>query len=207
MVHKKLVDAEEEYANAVKTHEKQGNTILVCTIVIVILLVITALFRLMDESWASPTKNMTAGEAAIGRDLLLIGYSLASVSKYIMYAGIVALGAIIILNLRRRIYYVDPISRDSQNYAQYVDLQETLIRKLREEEKNLEAEAEKMTEDAKRTALAEDLKSAGERAGETQFSDKGVMDGVLETDGELVLSVEDAWNSIREEDAYESDEK
>ena len=48
MVHKKLVDEEEEFANAVKAHEKQGHNVLMCTIVIVVLLVITAIFRMMD---------------------------------------------------------------------------------------------------------------------------------------------------------------
>ena len=197
-VHKKLVDEEEEYANAVKTHEKQTHVVLVCTIAIVILLVVTAVFRWMDENWRdAPTDKAIGGVA----EMAGISYALTSIAKYLMYAGIVALGVIIILNLRRRFYYTDPVSRDNQSYAQYVLLQEEVIRKLRAEE------ARQMEETAKQAALSENRKTIGENADALIFSENGVMDGVRENDGELVLSLEDAWGSIQEEAAYESDKK
>ncbi|MBR6366432.1 MAG: hypothetical protein IKS10_10115 [Lachnospiraceae bacterium] len=200
-VHRKLVDHEEEYANAVKTHEKQGHNILVCTIVIVALVAVTALFRMMDDNVDVDLAKKQGG--GIG-EMTLVGYGLTSVAKYLMYAGIVALGVIIILNLRRRFYYIDPVSRDNQSYAQFVILQEEAIRKLRVEEKKLEEEARAMEQAAKQAALADDRQTFGERPEENVFSDTGVMDGVSNTDGDLVLSIEDAWDSIQEEDEYEN---
>ncbi len=205
MVHKKLVDEEEEFANAVKAHEKQGHNVLMCTIVIVVLLVITAIFRMMDDNMDS---DLVRNNASTGPgELVLVGYGLTSVAKYLVYAGIVALAAIIILNLRRRLYYTDPVSRDQQSYAQYVLLQEDVIRKLRAEEKKLLEEAAAMERTAKQNAMSDDQKARDASTAEHVFSENGVMDGVRETDGELVLSVEDAWNSIQEEAAYESDQK
>lgn len=199
-VHKKLVDEEEEYANAVKSHEKQTHVVLICTIAIVVLSAITAVFRLMDESWEqAPTDKAVGGVLEMAQ----VSYGLTSIAKYIMYAGIVALAVVIILNLRRRLYYRDPVSRDMQSYAQYVALQEEVIRKLRVEEKTLEAEAKRMEAAAKQAALADDRKTLGEHAEELIFSENGVMDGVRETDGELVLSMEDALGSIQEEASYE----
>ena len=199
-VHKKLVDEEEEYANAVRSHEKQTHVVLICTIAIVVLSAITAVFRLMDESWEqAPTDKAVGGVLEMAQ----VSYGLTSIAKYIMYAGIVALALIIIINLRRRLYYRDPVSRDMQSYAQYVALQEEVIRKLRVEEKTLEAEAKRMEAAAKRTALADDRKTLGEHAEELIFSENGVMDGIRETDGELVLSMEDALESIQEEASYE----
>ena len=200
-VHTKLVDHEEEYANAVKTHEKQGHIILVCTIVIVALVAVTALFRMMDDNVDVDLAKKQGG--GIG-EMTLVGYGLTSVAKYLMYAGIVVLGVVIILNLRRRFYYIDPVSRDNQSYAQFVVLQEEAIRKLRVEEKKLEEEARAMEQAAKQAALADDKKTFGDRPEENVFSDTGVMDGVSNTDGDLVLSIEDAWDSIREEDEYEN---
>ena len=200
-VHTRLVDHEEEYANAVKTHEKQGHIILVCTIVIVALVAVTALFRMMDDNVDVDLAKKQGG--GIG-EMTLVGYGLTSVAKYLMYAGIVVLGVVIILNLRRRFYYIDPVSRDNQSYAQFVILQEEAIRKLRVEEKKLEEEARAMEQAAKQAALADDKKTFGDRPEENVFSDTGVMDGVSNTDGDLVLSIEDAWDSIREEDEYEN---
>lgn len=195
--HDKLVDHEEEYSNAVKTHEKQTHNILMCTIAIVVLLVVTAIFRLMDEGVQSYDKANVVGVAG---EMTLIGYGLTSVAKYIMYAGIIALGVIIIINLRRRFFYIDPVSCDRQSYAQFVTLQEEAIRKLRAEEKKLEEEARAMEQTAKQAALTEDRKTFGEHAEDYVFSETGVMDGVSNTDGDLVLSIEDAWDSIREEE-------
>ncbi|MBO7514345.1 MAG: hypothetical protein J6T47_01800 [Lachnospiraceae bacterium] len=205
MVHKKLVDEEEEYANAVKAHEKQGHNVLMCTIAIVVLLVVTALFRMMDDSMDTDMVKRV-GETGPS-EMILIGYGLSSVAKYLMYAGIVALAVIIILNLRKRLYYTDPVSRDQQSYTQYVLLQEEVIRKLRAEEKKLAEEAAAMERTAKQNAMSDDRKTIGQAAAENVFSENGVMDGVRETDGELVLSVEDAWNSIQEEATYESEQK
>ena len=136
-----------------------------------------------------------------------VSYALTSLVKYLMYAGIIVLGVIIALNLQRRFYYTDPVSRDRQSYAQFVVIQEEVIRKLRAEEKSLEEVARQMEETAKQVALSEDRKTIGEHAEELIFSENGVMDGVRETDGELVLSLEDAWESIQEEAAYESDKE
>lgn len=203
-VHKKLVDEEEEYANAVKTHERQTHSVLVCTVAIVALLVVTGLFRMMDENWAqAPTKNAGGGVL----DMVFISYGMTTIAKYLMYAGIVVLAAIIIINLRRRLYYTDPVSRDNQSYAQYIVLQEEVIRKLRAEEKQLKQDAEEMERVAKQAALADDKKTFGDTPEVNVFSENGVMEGIRETDGELVLSMEDAWDSIQEEATYESDEK
>lgn len=203
-VHKKLVDEEEEYANAIKTHEKQTHVVLVCAIVVVILLVITAVLRWVDDSWQEvPTDKASGGVM----EMAGVSYALTSLVKYLMYAGIIVLGVIIALNLQRRFYYTDPVSRDRQSYAQFVVIQEEVIRKLRAEEKSLEEVARQMEETAKQVALSEDRKTIGEHAEELIFSENGVMDGVRETDGELVLSLEDAWESIQEEAAYESDKE
>lgn len=195
--HDKLVDHEEEYSSAVKTHEKQTHNILMCTIAIVVLLVVTGIFRLMDDGVQSYDKKNVVGVAG---EMTLIGYGLTSVAKYIMYAGIIVLGVIIIINLRRRFFYIDPVSRDRQSYAQFVVLQEEVIRRLRAEEKKLEEEARAMEQAAKQAALTEDKKTFGDRPEENLFSETGVMDGVSNTDGDLVLSIEDAWDSIREEE-------
>lgn len=203
-VHSKLVDHEEEYANAIKTHEKQNHNILMCTIAIVVLLIITGLFRFMDSEMQDVDKENVVG---IAGEMTLVGYGLTSVAKYMMYAGIIALGVIIIINLRKRFYYIDPVSRDQQSYAQFVVLQEEAIRKLRVEERKLEEEAKAMEQNAKQVALADDKQAFGERPEEIVFSDTGVMDGISNTDGDLVLSMEDALDSIREEDEYESEQK
>ena len=203
-VHSKLVDHEEEYTNAIKTHEKQNHNILMCTIAIVVLLIITGLFRFMDSEMQDVDKENVAG---IAGEMTLVGYGLTSVAKYMMYAGIIALGVIIIINLRKRFYYIDPVSRDQQSYAQFVVLQEEAIRKLRVEERKLEEEAKAMEQNAKQVALADDKRTFGERPEEIVFSDIGVMDGISNTDGDLVLSMEDALDSIREEDEYESEQK
>ena len=203
-VHKKLVDEEEEYANAVKVHERQTHSVLVCTIVIVVLLAVTGLFRMMDENWAqAPTEKAVGGVL----DMARVSYSLTTIAKYLMYAAIVVLAVVIIINLRRRLYFTDPVSRDTQSYAQYIALQEEVIRKLGAEEKQLMEDAKEMERTAKQAALADDRKTFGEHVEDNVFSENGVMEGIREADGELVLSLEDAWDSIQEEAAYESDEK